>query len=187
MITHRQEGEGGTTDEWIWGGSSYVDALERIDGRWKITQRGDHVERVPTKSAGERYPSSDDPDVQPLVDRAEIHDVVTATALATDRGDWELYGRCFASTEGTAEHLDALRTQHDHWHSTCHFMNNQLIDVAPERAGARRRPRGGRDLSLRHGEGVGRDASDTVERRRVPLRRRPRPRRGTLADRAPSR
>jgi hypothetical protein len=135
MITHRQDGEDGTTDEWIWGGSRYIDALERIDGRWKITKRGDHVERVPTKAAGERYPSSGDPDVQRLIDRAEIHDVVTTAAIAADRGDWALYEGCFTSG-GAAEHLDWLREEHERWHSTCRLLNNHLIGIDGDRAGA---------------------------------------------------
>ncbi len=129
MITHRQEKDG-TTDEWIWGGSTYVDALERVDGRWKIVRRGEGVARVPTERR--RYPVTEDPVVRRLVDRGEIHDVVTTTAFATDRGDWDLYTSCF--TLDGAPDVEALRIEGDRWHSTCHFTNNQLVDIDGDRA-----------------------------------------------------
>jgi hypothetical protein len=123
MITHRPNGGG---DEWMPGGSSYRDRLARIDGRWKIVERGEDVAAVPTGSA--TVPTSEDAAVQLLLDRAAIHDVVATTALAADRRQYDLFRTCFTDDAVDAQ-LTETQAENEQWDSTCHFLNNQLIDV----------------------------------------------------------
>ena len=91
-----------------------------------------------------RVPSSSDPTVQWLLDRAEIHDVVTRYVLGVDRGDFGLVRSCFApefeATFGdvTVTTLGALEAHLEkyvgRWASRHHFLNNQLIDISGDEA-----------------------------------------------------
>ncbi len=81
LITHRPNEEDNTTD-WVAAGQ-YVDRLVRGGGRWRIAERGpsarrDRLDTDPPK------PRSDDPEVQRLLDRAAIHDVIVISALNLD-------------------------------------------------------------------------------------------------------
>ena len=98
LITHRPD-EADPTADWVAAGE-YVDRLVREDGRWRIAERGpsarrDRADPDPPK------PASDDPQVQRLLDRAAIHDVIVTSAVNLDRED----GR------------------------TRHFLNNELIAI----------------------------------------------------------
>src|SRR5436190_12395083 len=116
------------------GRSNHVDKLVRQDGRWKIAERGGDK---PKGGDGElRVPTSDDPAVQWLLDRAEIHDVTQRYVLGVDRGDFRLVRSCFAPgfeatfADVTVNDLGALETHLDEhvgrWASRHHFLNNQL-------------------------------------------------------------
>ena len=142
MITHRQTDASGDKSEWMAGPSSYVDRLVRQNGRWKIAKRGEGV--PPVGAASVTIPTSDEPTVQWLLDRAEIHDVTARYALGVDRGDHELVQSCFApgfqATFGdiTVRDAGALEAHLDkyvgRWHSRHHFLNNQLIDINGDEA-----------------------------------------------------
>ena len=100
LVTHRPN-ENDPDAEWVAAGI-YRDRLVREHGRWRIRDRGptayaDHFEEdlVP-------MPASEDPRVQALLDRAEIHDAVVRSALALDEQNGGL---------------------------THHFLNNQLVAI----------------------------------------------------------
>ncbi|MEX0875804.1 MAG: nuclear transport factor 2 family protein [Actinomycetota bacterium] len=128
MITHREK-KGEQLEEWMFGGSSYLDEFVRVEDRWKIARRGDQVDPVPSASAA--VPKSEDPAVAWLLDRARIHDAVATAGMAIDRSDWELFSSCFAEAPSD---LDALISQRERWHSTCHLLGNQQIEIAGDEA-----------------------------------------------------
>lgn len=122
MITHREDGESGVT-EWMAGGSTYRDELDRVAGRWVITERGERARPVGTRPPGRR--ASTDGVVQRLLDRAAIHDLIATSALAVDRRDWDVAQACFTAPGG----VDAMRAEAEQWHRTFHFLNNQIIEI----------------------------------------------------------
>ncbi len=97
LITHRPNEEDSSTD-WVAAGQ-YVDRLVREEGRWRIAERGPSART--TRPEPPVPPAADDPRVEELLDRAAIHDVIVASALAMDRA----HG------------------------STRHFLNNELVAI----------------------------------------------------------
>src|SRR5262249_39413971 len=113
----------------------YADTFVRVDGRWRITERRRDVTHVPET----RLPSSDDPAVQYLLDRAGISDVTARSSWPIDRRDFGMLGRCFRadahaeygdttleSADGVVDHLRAAA---DQVHGSSHFLGNQLVNV----------------------------------------------------------
>jgi ketosteroid isomerase-like protein len=81
--------------------------------------------------------------LQELLDRAAIQDVLLRYARGVDRRDLDLVASCFtpdASYEGTlgrggvAQALAALREAMTRYESTMHFLGNQVIEIAGDRA-----------------------------------------------------
>jgi hypothetical protein len=83
LITHRPN-EADPSADWV-AASRYVDRLVREDGRWRIAERGPSAAR--DRVGLPPVPTSDDPRVCRLLDRAAIHDVVVASAHARDAED----------------------------------------------------------------------------------------------------
>ena len=97
FITHREAPRPGEKRgrEWV-AQTRYRERYVRVEGRWRIAELGGDAPAVPTGRA--EPPRSDDPVVRRLLDRAAIHDVVTTSAIAADRGDATLLSSCFATT-----------------------------------------------------------------------------------------
>jgi hypothetical protein len=135
MLTHHSDDEHGVTHELNVSRGRYVEDLERRDGGWVITRRGGEPVWAPT---GVTRSTTDDPAVQWLLDRAEIHDLMMQYALGVDRRDYERIRNCFASSfraaYGEREFTDAdplieFISGVEHFPSTTHFLGTQLIDV----------------------------------------------------------
>ena len=114
----------------------YVEDLTRRDGRWVITRRGGEPRWAPTGVTARVH--ADEPAVQWLLDRAEIHDLMMQYALGVDLRDYERIRNCFASSfrasYGPREFTDAdelieFISGVEHFPSTTHFLGTQLIDV----------------------------------------------------------
>ena len=106
LITHRPR-EDDPEAEWVAAGR-YVDRLARVDGEWRIADRGARAHagrpaRLAAPTAG------DDARVVALVDRAVVHDVIVRSAIDSDD-----------ASGGT----------------THHFLNNQLVEIDGDRAHA---------------------------------------------------
>ena len=83
-------------------------------------------------------PGTRDPAVQLLLDRAAIEDLTARYAIGVDRRDWGLVASCFSPDvaggwgRGDWHGRDELMQYIEgvaRFHSTVHFMGNQLIDV----------------------------------------------------------
>jgi hypothetical protein len=98
LITHRPQSDDPAT-HWVAAGQ-YDDRLVREEGRWRIAERGASAAKEWTEAPA--VPSSDDPIVRRLLDRAAVSDVVVWSALTLDQSD--------------------PRTRH--------FLNNQLVEFA---------------------------------------------------------
>jgi len=91
--------------------------------------------------------SPTDADIQALLDRAHIRDVILRYARGIDRRDWELVASCFVPG-AIADYLfvpaapieqviPAIRNALARFASTMHTMGNQLIDLlGGDRAGS---------------------------------------------------
>ncbi len=132
IISQRAPPDGET--EWAIAGRRYSDRLVRHEGRWRFAERGPDAVTVP--SANPARPSSDDPDVRSLLDRAEIEDLVTTFAIALDRRDFELVRSCFAPDAG--EHgetlIASLREELEPWRRSTHLLGNQRLEIDGDRA-----------------------------------------------------
>jgi hypothetical protein len=135
MLTHHRDDEHGVTHKLNVSRGRYVEDLERRDGRWVITTRGGEPMWAPI---GVTAATTDDPAVQWLLDRAEIHDLMMQYALGVDLRDYERIRRCFASSfravYGDREFIDAdalieFISGVEHFPSTTHFLGTQLVDV----------------------------------------------------------
>jgi hypothetical protein len=82
LITHRPHEDEPAAD-WV-AASQYVDHLVREDGRWRIAERGPFARREASTTAA---PSSEDPAVRALLDRATVHDAIVTSAHALDAAD----------------------------------------------------------------------------------------------------
>ncbi len=142
MLTHHRDGRDGARSKLDGSGNRYVERLERRGGRWVITRRGGEPTWAPT---GVTALTSEDPTVQWLLDRAEIHDLLMHYALAVDRRDYDAIRRCFAPGFHAAygdrdfddlDQLCAFIAGVEHFHSTTHFLGTQLIEVAADDAWA---------------------------------------------------
>lgn len=78
-----------------------------------------------------------------LQDRAAIHDLIMRYARGVDRRDLALVATCFAPDAGyegglgvgsIAVALEALRDRMQRYRTTMHFMANQLVELAGDRA-----------------------------------------------------
>ena len=146
MVTHFEAREGQADHVSTKGGPRYLDKLVREDGRWLISQRRevggnatepDRVGRAPA------LPESQDPAAQYLLDRAEIEDLTVRYTLGVDRRDYDLIRSCFAP-DFHARYHDRSFTDLgslveyikgvERWHSTTHFLGNQLIHVHGDEA-----------------------------------------------------
>lgn len=134
IISQRDPPDGET--EWAIAGRRYTDRLVRHEGRWRFAERAPDATTVP--SANPLRPTSDDPDVRPLIDRAEIEDVIATFAIALDRRDWDLVRSCFAPAAGEhAESLIAtLREELAPWRRSTHLLGNQRVEIDGDRASA---------------------------------------------------
>ena len=132
IISQREPPDGET--EWAIAGRRYSDRLVRHEGRWRFAERGPDAAAVP--SADPARPTSDDPDVRYLLDRAEIADLVTTFAIALDRRDFDLVRSCFAPDAGEhAETLIAsLREELEPWRRSTHLLGNQRVEIDGDRA-----------------------------------------------------
>src|SRR3954453_19813862 len=135
MLTHHHDSPEGEPLELNMSGNRYVEKVSRRDGRWVIHQRGGDPVWAPTGAPGA---TTNDPAVQWLLDRAEIHDLMMHYALGIDLRDWERIRNCFASSfraaYGEREFTDAdalieFISGVEHFPSTTHFLGTQLIDV----------------------------------------------------------
>ena len=140
MLTHHRDDEHGVTHELNVSRGQYVEDLTRRDGRWVITRRGGEPRWAPTGVTGV---STQEPAVQWLLDRAEIHDLMMQYALGVDLRDYERIRNCFASSfrasYGPREFTDAdelieFISGVEHFPSTTHFLGTQLIDVEGDAA-----------------------------------------------------
>lgn len=138
MVTHEHNDPlTGFAHRWTTSGGRYIDKVKRHNGHWLIAERGGETPRVRT---GMTYPTSSDPDVQHLLDRAAIEDVIARFTFALDRRDYELLGGCFAPSFAyvhgeqrfttTAALVGHLKSLVEHFASTSHFLGNQLISVS---------------------------------------------------------
>ena len=93
MLTHHRDGRDGEVLKLDVSGSRYVERVERRDDRWTITRRGGDPTWAPVGVTGL---TTDDPTVQWLLDRAEIHDLLMHYALGVDQRDYDRIRRCFA-------------------------------------------------------------------------------------------
>ena len=143
MITQREEPEVGIRfGERTATVASYRDRLVRVDGTWKIAERGPQVPWVPTGRS--EVPLSDDPRVRRLLDRALIHDVIARAALATDRRDDDLLRSCFVDDcvvaldddpeSGLQRLVEETHRVNGGRHRTFHFLGNQVIDLRDDEA-----------------------------------------------------
>ena len=132
IISQREPPDGQT--EWAIAGRRYSDRLVRHEGRWRLAERGPDAATVP--SANPPRPTSDDPDVRSLLDRAEIEDLVTTFAIALDRRDFELVRSCFApDARKHAESLIAsLREELEPWRRSTHLLGNQRVEIDGDHA-----------------------------------------------------
>lgn len=142
MLTHHRDGGDGVLAKLDGSANRYVERVERRGGRWVITRRGGDPTWAPF---GVTSLTTDDPTVQWLLDRAEIHDLMMHYALAVDRRDYDAIRRCFAPDFHAAygdrefDDLDALCefiSGVEHFHSTTHFLGTHLVDVAGDDAWA---------------------------------------------------
>lgn len=140
MLTHHRDDEHGVTHELNVSRGQYVEDLTRRHGRWVITRRGGEPRWAPTGVTGV---STQEPAVQWLLDRAEIHDLMMQYALGVDLRDYERIRNCFASSfrawYGPREFTDAdelieFISGVEHFPSTTHFLGTQLIDVEGDAA-----------------------------------------------------
>lgn len=131
--------------ETVPGGFVYVDELVREGGRWKLAGRNRQEGPPPRpRSVPHASLTSNDPIVQWLLDRAAIEDLIAGCALAIDREDSEAVEACFVPDATIAFGNDAvrqasgyvglLRMEMMQWHSTSHYLGNQLIDLRPDDA-----------------------------------------------------
>lgn len=134
IISHRDRPDG--EPEWAIAGRRYTDRLARHEGRWLFAERAPDAAPVP--SANPPRPTSDDPDVRLLLDRAEIEDLVATFAIALDRRDFELVRSCVApDAEEHAEDLIAsLREELAPWRRSTHLLGNQRFGIEGDRASA---------------------------------------------------
>ena len=132
IISQRDPPDG--EPEWAIAGRRYSDRLVRHEGRWRFAERAPDAATVP--SANPAHPTSDDPDVRHLLDRAEIEDLVTTFAIALDRRDFDLVRSCFAPDAGEhAESLIAsLREELEPWRRSTHLLGNQRVEIDGDRA-----------------------------------------------------
>lgn len=124
------------------GAGKYTDRLERINGHWKIAERGLGANSGPI--VGRVVASSKDPEVQYLIDRLQISDVIVAYTFGIDRRDYDLVRGCFAPNirykDGDKEvnGLDAfmayIKPHMEQVKSTNHFVGNQRINLRGDRA-----------------------------------------------------
>ena len=132
IISQREPPDG--EPEWAIAGRRYTDRLVRHEGRWRFAERGPDAATVP--SANPLRPSSDDPDVRELLDRAEIEDLTATFAIALDRRDFELVRSCFAPDAG--EHgeslIASLREELEPWRRSTHLLGNQRVEIDGNRA-----------------------------------------------------
>ncbi len=119
------------------GGGRYLDRLQKVNGHWRIGERGLGAASSPIRQP--LVASSKDPDVQYLLDRIQIQDVITAYTLGLDRRDYDLVRACFAPTftyrDGDKHFADAdafiayIKAYVEQVKVTNHFLGNQLIDI----------------------------------------------------------
>ena len=140
MLTHHSDDAHGVTHELNVSRGRYVEDLTRRDGRWVITRRGGEPIWAPTGVTGA---TTDDPAVQWLLDRAEIHDLMMQYALGVDLRDYERIRNCFASSfrasYGAREFTDADELDRVHLRSRALPVDNALPRHAAHRRRRRRR------------------------------------------------
>jgi hypothetical protein len=119
----------------------WSDHLVREDGRWRIESRV--VDGPGTFRALPAPPSTDDPAVRTLLDRAMVVDAVTALSYAIDHGDEALLRDCVSHdvTVGEAEIgvvsgadalVEVLRATMWAMDRTWRFMNNHLVELGAD-------------------------------------------------------
>jgi hypothetical protein len=135
MIKHRGATQDGRDIEMNMSGSRYGEQLARRDGSWCITRRA--VPPVSTR-VGVESVASDDPAVRWLLDRAEIHDLLTRYAVGVDERNYAPVRACFARRLHANylghefDDLDALTdfirgVEHFGW--TRHFFSRPLLSL----------------------------------------------------------
>lgn len=140
MIKHHGTLEDGRDYQLNMSDARYGERLERRDGAWRITERAVPAIWSPT---GVTRATSEDPAVRWLLDRAEIHDVLTKYALGVDERDYKPVGACFAETfhadylghefEEVEELVSFIRgVEHFGW--TRHFLARPLLEVRGDAA-----------------------------------------------------
>lgn len=140
MLTHHTTRPDGEPFEYNNSDARYVDRLRRVDGRWRIEERGGDPVWAPR---GVTEVKSDDGAVQWLLDRAEIHDCLTQYALGVDLRDYDRIGACFAP-EFRAVYFDREFNERkplldfirgvELFPSTTHFLAKPLVDLDGDQA-----------------------------------------------------
>jgi hypothetical protein len=136
MLTHRADPDAGGMAELDTTGSIYPESAVWREGAWRIERHGGE----PTWSVndlGSLAPA--DADVQWLLDRASLYDLMTSYALGIDQRDYDRIRRCFASTFHAvygpmgafedADELIAFIKGVEHFASTTHFLGTHLAEV----------------------------------------------------------
>lgn len=124
------------------GGGRYTDRLVRQNGHWRIAERGLGASASPI--VGRLVASSPDPDVQYLIDRIQIQDVIATYTFGLDRRDYDLVRSCFAPTfryrDGDKEFTNVdtfipyIKGLMEQVRATHHFLGNQLMQMRGDRA-----------------------------------------------------
>jgi hypothetical protein len=136
MLTHHGAQADGTPWELNLSRNRYVEDLVLGDDGWVIRKRGGE----PTYAIrGVSGLSSEDPDVQWLLDRAALHDLMMQYAVGIDLREYDRHIRpCFAETfhaaYGPVEHTDidellAFIKGVEHFESTNHFLGTSLVEI----------------------------------------------------------
>ena len=141
MLTHHGAQADGTAWELNLSRNRYVEDLVLGDDGWVIRKRGSEPNYA---IRGVDGVASQDGDVQWLLDRAALHDLMMQYAVGIDLREYDRHIRpCFAdvfhAAYGPVEHtdIDELLTfikGVEHFESTNHFLGTSLIEIDGDRA-----------------------------------------------------
>lgn len=132
-ITHRQTREGKKPSESMTGASRYRDQWVRGADGWRIAERNLGVGEPTIDVAPRRAPAAADTQVQGLLDRAEVEDVVFRTATGLDRRDFDGVASCFGGRTVYARDQEAELAP---WHKTSHVLGTPIVRVDGDAARA---------------------------------------------------
>jgi hypothetical protein len=142
MVTHSRDDKlTGEKHEWTDPSVRYVNKLVRTGGRWVISEWG---AELGDGKAATSLPTSQDPAVQHLLDRAAIGDVIARLSHGVDDRNDDLVRSCFApkfqatlngkSLTDLDELIGHIKSTVEDYDTTTHFLGNQLIDIRGDEA-----------------------------------------------------